>query len=281
MHVYSSLVIALGSLSFVALAAPASPSSNTSSNAVVNSSVPTLLPSSSLPVAARSTSEKAHTTAKPTSNKTSSVKHTSKKTSVKATPTCQPTTTYTAKVHFCPLPPHTPPVNPSSQFEDLPTSTPPPPNYGGLTWSGFTVTDASDYLFLAASGSHVIESAALGSSVTVGNVPNEQSMLTIKSFSFACTTSPSASFTAPGPCSMQMIAEPYTHIMDIESYGPFVSSTVFNGSDGPDNLLRMTRVDLGGGGATGSLFAFNIVSGPGFSRLYLDEVVVERLQQCD
>jgi len=136
-------------------------------------------------------------------------------------------------------------------------------------------------MFAAASGSHVLRSAAIGSSVTVGSLPDEQHMLTIKSFSFACTTSPSVGFTAPGPCSVQVIAEPYTHIMNIETYGPFVSTTVFNGSYDPDHLPRMTRVDLGANnGAAGSLFVFNVVSGPGFSSLYLDDVVVERLQQC-
>jgi hypothetical protein len=142
-------------------------------------------------------------------------------------------------------------------------------NYSGVTWDGFTVTQAPSMgvPIEAASGANVLNAKAVGSSIMQG--PESTTMLfSIASFDFACSANMRSGLAMPAPCSLLVISEPFTHVADIQSYGPYISAPVYEAG----TAENMTHVDLDG--AYGSRFLFNLVAGTGLSQLYLDNIVI-------
>jgi len=142
-------------------------------------------------------------------------------------------------------------------------------NYSGVVWNGFTVMLAPSMgvPIEAASAANVIDANPVGSNIM--QAPGSTNMLfSIASFDFACSANMRSNTALPAPCSLLVISEPFTHVADIQSFGPYVSAPFYDGQV----VENMTHVDLDG--AYGSRFSFSLVAGSGLSQLYLDNVVI-------
>lgn len=138
-----------------------------------------------------------------------------------------------------------------------------------MTWNGFTVVSApsTGVPVEAASALNVLNANAEGSNIMQGSGSSEM-LFGIASFDFACSATLMPGRALPAPCTLMVIAEPFTHVAQIEAFGPYVSTLLQ--SDGSET--NMTHVELNG--AFASRFHFSLISGIGMTQLYLDNVVV-------
>lgn len=161
-----------------------------------------------------------------------------------------------------------------TQFDTLATGSAVPDGYANADWAGFTVVESlSNYEVKPHSRLNVVSSDAEGASVTAGT----GIVMELNSFAFACVAyPPDGNFLVPVDCSLLVISESATPLFSISSVGPFaytVDYEVFD-SGKPANMTKVIPNQIG------SVFYFDLVEGPSYATLLLDDVVMTQSNEA-